>query len=370
MSRPRVVVAGLGDTGLLTAIHLSRRYDVVGVSTKPGLVSGQELGTRLTRPEEWARNYWIPFDRFRRLDGVRTLHGTLTGVDLTDRCVQVRAADGTPLEEPYDVLVIATGVTNGFWRRPDLEDATSVADGLRADHEQLRSASSVIVVGGGAAAVNSAANIAMTWPHKRVDLHFPGEAALPRHHPRVWHQVARRLDALGVGMHPRHRAELPDGFTDDRMTCGPVVWSTGQPPATADLVLWAVGRVQPNTAWLPRELLDDNGFVRVLPDLRVPGHGGVFAVGDVAATDPLRSSARNRADKLLARNVASFLSGGRLQPYRPPKRRWGSVLGVQPDGYQIFSPTGRAFRFPPWTVDAVLWPWLVRRAIYRGVRDG
>ena len=47
MTRPRVVIAGLGDTGLLTARHLSRHVDVVGISTKPALVSGQELGMRL-----------------------------------------------------------------------------------------------------------------------------------------------------------------------------------------------------------------------------------------------------------------------------------------------------------------------------------
>ena len=73
MTRPRVVIAGLGDTGLLTAIHLSRHADVVGISTKPGLVSGQELGMRLTRPDEWARDYWIAFDRYRQLD--RRTHG-------------------------------------------------------------------------------------------------------------------------------------------------------------------------------------------------------------------------------------------------------------------------------------------------------
>lgn len=42
-NRKRVVVAGLGDTGVLTAIHLSRHADVVGISVKPALVSGQEL---------------------------------------------------------------------------------------------------------------------------------------------------------------------------------------------------------------------------------------------------------------------------------------------------------------------------------------
>ena len=30
MTKPRIVVAGLGDSGLLTAIHLSRHADVLG----------------------------------------------------------------------------------------------------------------------------------------------------------------------------------------------------------------------------------------------------------------------------------------------------------------------------------------------------
>jgi hypothetical protein len=74
-----VVVAGLGDSGVLTAIRLAGHADVVGISTKPVLVSGQELGVRLSRPDVWARDYWIPFDRFRRLDPVRTVHAGLSG---------------------------------------------------------------------------------------------------------------------------------------------------------------------------------------------------------------------------------------------------------------------------------------------------
>ena len=41
------MIAGLGDSGVLTAIRLARQFDVVGISTKPALVSGQELGIRL-----------------------------------------------------------------------------------------------------------------------------------------------------------------------------------------------------------------------------------------------------------------------------------------------------------------------------------
>ena len=367
-SKPRIVVAGLGDSGLLTAIHLAKHADVVGISAKPALVSGQELGTRLARPDDWARDYFIPFDRYARLDGVRTVHGSLTGLDLAGRSVGVRLADGSTQHESYDVLVISTGVTNGFWRRPDVQSADEVSASLQEAHARLASASSISVVGGGAAAVSTAANLASAWPAKQVHLYFPGERPLPVHHPRVWAKVERRLTERGVVLHPGHRAVVPDGFACDRITDEPVEWSTGQPAAIADAVVWAIGRVRPNTGWLPAELLDDHGFVRVSPDLSVTGQDGLFAIGDVAATDPLRSSARNRADRLLAKNVRAHLAGKPLEEYRPPRGRWGSVLGVQANGLEVFAPNGKAFRFPAWSIQSVLQPWIVRRGIYGGVR--
>jgi apoptosis-inducing factor 2 len=369
METRRVVIAGLGDSGVLTAIRLARYAEVVGISAKPALVSGQELGWRLSRPHEWARANWIPFDRFRGLDRVRTVHGTLTEVDLAARKVIVGHDDGSTSTEAYDALIISTGVTNGFWRRPDFQSADEIGADLRAAHDRLAEAGSVIVVGGGAAAVSSAVNVARAWPGKRVDLYFPKDRALVDHHPRAWERVRRRLGEAGVVLHPGHRAVVPDGFACDQITSETVHWSTGQPPASADAVLWAIGRVRPNTDWLPPDLLDENGFVRVTPELQVPGHPGLYAVGDVAATDPLRTSARNRADGLLARNVRAEFAGRPLRSYRPPKRRWGSVLGPQRDGLEVFAPNGRAFTFPAWSFDRVLMPLIVRWGIYRGVRE-
>lgn len=365
MSRPRVVVAGLGDTGLLTAIHLSRRVDVVGISTKPGLVSGQELGLRLSRPAEWARDYWIRFDRFRRLDRVRTVHGTVTGLDREARTVTVRASDGTDQHLPYDALVISTGVSNGFWRRPDLQTAEEIDAALEETHRRLARADSVMVLGGGAAAVSAALNLKVTWPSKQVDLYFPAESALPQHHRRVWQRIERRLHDAGVGLHPGHRAVVPGGFEGDEITADPVSWSTGQPAEKADAVIWAIGRVRPNTGWLPADLLDGGGFVRVDEHLRVVDQAGIYAIGDVAATDPLRSSARSRADHLLAHNVLAGLRGRRLRTFTPARRRWGSVVGTQANALEVFTPTGRSFRLRPWSA---LQPWVVRRAIYQGIR--
>ncbi len=363
-----MVVAGLGDSGLLTALRLARSADVVGISAKPGLVSGQELGVRLTRPAEWARDYLVPFDRYRALDGVRTVQAELTGLDATGRAVHARRPDGTMVTEPYDALVISTGVSNGFWRRPGLQSAAQVHADIAAAHQRLAAAASVAVIGGGAAAVSAAANVAARWPDKDVHLYFPHDRALREHHPRVWDHLQRRLIRLGVRLHPGHRAVVPDGFDCDAITAGEVRWSTGQLPAHADAVLWTVGRVRPNTGWLPADMLDADGFVAVTPDLRVPGYPGVFAIGDVAATDPLRSSARNRADGLLARNILAERSGRALRDYRPPRRRWGSVIGIQDDGVEVFAPNGRPFRIPAWPVRRILLPWIVRRGIYRGIR--
>lgn len=366
MGRKRVVIAGLGDTGVLTAIRLARRFDVVGISSQPGLVSGQELGVRITRPAEWARDYWISFDRFRGLDQVRTVQARITGLDLTARTLIGEHPDGTDLTAPYDALVIATGVTNGFWRQPDLRSGDAVDANLREVNDRLANAQSVMIIGGGAAAVSAAANVATRWPDKKLDIYFPHQRALLTHHPKVWNTLHARLIALHVGVHPGHRADSAGEI--DSLGTGTVRWSTGQPPASADVVLWAIGRARPNTGWLPADLLDDGCFVRVDPDLMVPGHDGVFAIGDVAATDPLRSSARNRADGLLARNISAYFDGRQLRPYRPAGKRWGSVIGVQRNGLEVFTPGGQSVRFPAWSIDRVLQPWIVKRGIYRGVR--
>lgn len=361
----RVVVAGLGDTGLLVAIHLSRHADVVGISSKPELVSGQELGLRLAKPDAWQRHYRVSFDRFRRLKRARVVHGSITGLDANARLVHVQAPDGSIRDEPYDVLVISTGVTNGFWRTPELQTSGGVDAALAAAHTQLASANSVIVVGGGAAAVSSAWNLAATWPEKTVDLFFPGDRALPQHHRRVWDTLGQRFEAAGIGLHPGHRAELPDGFTADAITSDPVVWTTGQAPSRADAVIWAIGRVRPNTGWVPPALLDADGFVVVDDSLRVPGADGVYAIGDVAASDPLRTTARARADHLLARNIRADLGRGRPKRFKPQRNRWGSVLGAQGNRLEVFTPGGKSFTIPAWNA---LQPWFVNRAIYKGIR--
>ena len=193
----------------------------------------------------------------------------------------------------------------------------------------------------------------------------------PQHHRAgLGDGRAASSPSAGVGLHPGHRAVVPAGFDCDRITDEPgrVEHRAGR-RRRPDAVLWAIGRIRPNTGWLPAELLDEDGFVRARPRPRGrPAPTGVFAIGDVAATDPLRSSARNFTFKLLARNIRAHLDGKPLKTFDPPKRRWGSVLGYQDDGLVVFTPKGQGFRIPRLPADRMVRSLVVDRGYYRGVR--
>lgn len=364
-----MVVAGLGDTGVLVAVGLARHADVVGVATRPALVSGQELGNRLARPEHWRRNFLIPLRRFRRLDRVRVLHGRIAEVDPKQSVVHVELADGSSTVEPYDALVISSGVTNGFWRRQRVEGLEDVERDLAKVQAQLDAAGSVAVVGGGATGMGVATSLARRHPDKEIHLFHSGDEPLPGYHSRARRWVVGELERAGVHRHPGHRAEIPEGFRVDRLTTGAVRWSTGQDPFEADVTLWAVGDVRPNSDFLPADMLDALGFVRVDEHLRVPGYANVFAVGDIAASDPHRSSARNWGYFVVTHNVRAFLRGrGRIRRYRAPANRWGSILGLQDDGMVVFQPNGRSFRVPHRAVQPLLFRGWTHGFLYRGLR--
>ncbi|CAA0126180.1 Demethylphylloquinone reductase NdbB [Halioglobus japonicus] len=367
-----MVIAGFGDTGLLVAINLGDNFDIVGISPKPALVSGQELGMRLTQPQLWKRDYLMPFSRYKKLDGVRTLQGLITSIDTQNATVTALLQDGTSQVEPYDALLISSGVTNGFWRNSALEDFDTISRSIDTASQELLQARTIAVIGGGATGVSVAVNLAAQHREKSVHFFFSDVQPLPGYHPKVRSRVEQHLKTVGVTLHPGHRAVIPDGFQCDRFTTEPVAWRGTQEPFTGDLTLWAVGNMVPNNSFIPPDMLNTDGFVKTDACLRVEGYQNVFAVGDIAASDPHRSSARNWGYRLLGHNIRAHLEGrdNDMKRYEPPRYRWGSVFGVQQNGLRVFQPDGSSFRFPKWTVRSLLFPLAVRRMIYKGIRKG
>jgi apoptosis-inducing factor 2 len=368
--KKRVVIAGFGDTGLLVAINLGQDFDIVGISPKPCLVSGQELGMRLTQPDLWKQDYLMPFQRYRKLDGVHTLQGLITAIDPDKSIVTVRLTDGSEQIENYDALVISSGVTNGFWRNAALENIDSINRDIDSRSQQLLQAQSVAIIGGGATGASVAANLAARHPDKSVHFFYSETQPLPGYHPKVRAHAEKHLRHVGVNLHASYRANIPDGFQCDRFTTEPIAFSSGQEDFHADLTLWAIGNMKPNNAFIPADMLNDKGFVKADELLRVEGYNNVFTVGDIAASDPNRSSARNWGYRLLGANIRAYLEGREddMKRYQPPSYRWGSIFGVQDNGLRVFQPDGGSFRFPKWTVRTLLFPLAVRKMIYKGIR--
>lgn len=369
--KKRVLIAGLGDTGLLAAIHLGKAFDIVGISPKPCLVSGQELGARLTRPKEWQSNYLMAFERYKKLDGVRTVQGLIKSIDARNNQVSIEMLDGSIHIEPYDALLIASGVSNGFWRTNEIESYGEIQSKIGGVAGQLSAAASVAVIGGGATGVSAAANIAEQYPDKPVDYFYSQELPLPGYHPKVRSTLVKRLQEAGVNLHPHYRAVMPVDFHANQLSRDVVEWEGGQPSFCADVTLWATGSSRPNNEFIDPDMLDEDGFVRTDSDLRVKAHENIFCVGDIASSDPNRSSARNGGYALVAHNIAAFLEGrhSEMKEYRASPYRWGSILGLQHDGLRVFSPSGGNLRFPRWFVDKVLFPIVVRWQMYKGVRE-
>jgi NADPH-dependent 2,4-dienoyl-CoA reductase/sulfur reductase-like enzyme len=284
--------------------------------------------------------------------------------------VHVQAAGGHRTVVHYDLLVVASGASNGFWRHARVESLADVDDDLAVITAQIDGAETIAVVGGGATGVSSAYNLARRHPAKAVHLFFSQDQVLPGYHPKVRHHLTRELEAVGAQLHPGHRASMPNGLRADRPTTEPITWTTGHEPFAADLVLWTVGDVRPNSTFLPADMRDEHGFVRVDEHLRVPGHPDVFAIGDVAATDPNRSSARNFGYRVLVRNVQAVAAGrtDRLTTFTAPEHRWGSILGIQDDGLTIYRPNGSRFHVPRWAVQPLLLDLITKAGIYGGIR--
>ena len=364
-----MIVAGLGDTGAPIAARLARSCHVIGISTRPALVSGQELGTRLVDLPRWRQTYLITYRRFRRLDAIEVVHGRISAADLDASTITVAQSSGESRTLSYDHLVIATGVSNGFWRHDRVEDLATIDAELAAVNAELTNASTIAVIGGGATGVSVADNLARAR-RGEVHLFHSGDEPLPGYHPSVRRWITRRLTEDGVIVHPNHRAIVPEGFTGDRLTHDTVTWSTGQEPFTADVTLWALGNLTPHSAFLPASVLDDEGFVLVDATLRVPGYANVFAVGDVAASDPLRSSARNWGFRVVVKNIRELVRGrsSKLETYKAPQYRWGSILGLQEDGLTVVQPNGKRFRIPKRLAEPLLFGVFVQRILYGGLR--
>jgi NADH dehydrogenase len=235
----------------------------------------------------------------RKQSNATVLMAEVRGVDTQKRLVH---ADATSV--PYDYLVLATGATHSYFGHDEwaefapglkrIEDATRIRRRiliaferaeLAGDEAERRRLLTFVIVGAGATGVEMAGAIAeiarqtLATDFRRIDpksariiLIEAGPRVMPTFSDRLSDYAQRTLRAKGVDVMTSTRVARCDARGVDlehgRIDAGTIIWAAG---VTAS----------PAARWLKADH-DLAGRVRVGPDLSVPGHPEVFAIGDTA----------------------------------------------------------------------------------------
>jgi NADH:ubiquinone reductase (H+-translocating) len=272
---------------------------------------------------------------------VTTLYATVTGVDAQGK--RVLLDDGNTV--PYDTLILATGARHAYFGHDEwepfapglktLEDATTLRRRIlvafeRAEREQdpQRRAAllTFVIVGAGPTGVELAGTIAElaqdTLPpdFRNVDTHKT-RVVLVEAGPRVLAGFPDDLSAYALRSLKSLGVEVVLGQAVTECSAEGVVY--GGKRLEAKTLIWAAGvRASPAAEWLGAPA-DRAGRLQVEPDLTVPGHPDIFAIGDtVTITDPDGkpvpgiAPAAKQQGRHVAETIKARLRGGTLAPFR------------------------------------------------------
>jgi NADH dehydrogenase len=337
----RVVVVGAGFGGLEAVHRLGSAPVSITVIDRRNHHLFQPLlyqvatASLATSEIAWPVRYLL-----RDRKNVTTLLATVTGVDAAAR--HVLLDDGQAL--PYDTLILATGARHAYFGHDEwepfapglktLEDATTIRRRIlsafeRAERETdaVRRAAllTFVVIGAGPTGVELAGTIAelarSTLPEDfrnidtratRVVLIEAGSRVLAGFPEELSSYAQRSLEKLGV--------EVALGHAVSDCNIDGVVY--GDTQLGAKTIIWAAGvRASPAAEWLGVPS-DRAGRLQVNPDLTVPGHPDVFAVGDtvsIAAPDgnpvPGIAPAAKQEGRYVANAIKQRLRGEAIQPF-------------------------------------------------------
>jgi len=342
VSVPRVVIVGAGFGGLEAAKALRSATADVTVIDRDNHHCFQPLlyqvATAALSPADVA---WPIRHILRDQTNTTVLMEDVVAVDAARKCVRTTVA-----EIPYDYLVLATGATHSYFGHDDwaavapglkrIEDATRIRRRIliaferaeaTADREAQNRLLTFVIVGGGATGVEMAGAIAdiarqtlaADFRHidpraARIVLIEAGPRLLPAFPPDLSDYVRTTLMNAGV-----------DVRTDTMVTnCDAGGVDTNAGRIDASTVIWAAGVVaSPAGRWLGAET-DRAGRVKVGPDLSLPGHPEIFAIGDTAAVSngdgrpvpgiaPAAKQMGQYVGKLIAARIAGQPAG---KPFR------------------------------------------------------
>lgn len=312
-----------------------------------------------------------------QLRRTRFILADVTGIDVQARSISfTHTLTGDCEVMPYDHVVVAIGAATSTFNLPGvaerafalktLEDAgilrnrfmwlLELADTVEDDAERARLLT-IVVVGGGFTGVEATGemvelfrSVKRFYPHvRRADVRIVlvegGKTLLPGLPARMGEYSARDLERRGVQVLTGDGVRLADDEglelqSGRRIETRTIVWSAGVRP-----------RSLAGSSQLPQ---GKHGTIEARPDMSVPGHPGVWAIGDCAAIPdgkggyyPPTAQHAIREGPVLADNIAASLRGQATKPFRYSALGMMASLGARKAVAQL--PGDRVLTgFPAW----------------------
>ncbi|GAB3297148.1 NAD(P)/FAD-dependent oxidoreductase [Parasphingorhabdus pacifica] len=308
-----VAIIGGGYGGITAAKALDDIAEVVLIEPRDTFVHNVAALRALVDPT-WTDRLFLPYDQLLQ-----------NGRVIQDRAVRVDAQAitlGSGQHVEADYVVLASGSSYPFPAKVDVFDSATAKTKLRATHEELTGANSVLLLGAGPAGLELAGEIKQVWPDKSVTVVDPADDLLAtmRFPSELHSELRRQLDELGVELIlGTSLAEPPPSDPGEAKTFTATTHSGQQ--ITADIWFRCHG-VVPSTDYLAEDLAAArlaNGQLDLTAELRLPGHEHIFAIGDVTAVPEAKmAKAAELHAGVVATNIRSLIQqGGELATYEP-----------------------------------------------------
>ncbi|MHC2435031.1 NAD(P)/FAD-dependent oxidoreductase [Bradyrhizobium sp. USDA 4451] len=338
----RVVIVGAGFGGLETAFGLAGAPVEITLIDRRNHHLFQPLlyqvatASLATSEIAWPIRYLL-----RDRPEVTTLFANVCGVDAAAK--QVELDDGGSV--PYDTLVLATGARHAYFGHDEwepfapglktLEDATTLRRRIlvaferaerETDPDKRAALLTFVIIGAGPTGVEMAGTIADlakdTLPHdfRHIDTR-KARVVLIEAGPRVLAGFPDDLSAYAQASLEKLGVEVMLGQPVTECSADGVVF--GGKRLEARTIVWAAGvRASRAAEWLNAPA-DRAHRLEVEPDLTVPGHPDIFAVGDTVTIKgpdgnpvPGIAPAAKQEGRYVAALIKARLDGKTLPPFR------------------------------------------------------
>ena len=270
--KPTVVVVGGGVAGATMARWLDKHHhgiiDLVLVDPK----SYHEFTPHINRARVSTGDVQ---KRIRPPHAEYVRHGQVIVEGCTAVCAD-HIKVGTTGVVPFDFCVIATGTAyaeNVKTTCPSLDYRLRQFD---AERRALAAARRVLIIGGGVVAMETAGDVHDAFPKKEMVI-VCRSTILRKSGPAAHKALTKHWESAGVKVVPNSAVLRPkEGDTHYKTVDGVELC-----PIEGTRAIWCTGRGAAQTGFMPKESLDEYGYIRVNEHCQVEGFGGnVFAVGD------------------------------------------------------------------------------------------